>query len=67
MKATSSSEQKGWINEKSEDGTCGYIKHALFFSAVKDSVKIVGNGEEDSLHLASNLANAHWIIHFLSF
>lgn len=48
MKATSSSEQKGWINEKSEDGTCGYIKHALFYSAVKDSVKIVGNGEEDS-------------------
>lgn len=32
MKAISSSEQRSWINEKSgEDGTCGYIKYALFF------------------------------------
>lgn len=32
MKAISSSEQRDWINEKSgEDGTCSYIKHALFF------------------------------------
>lgn len=37
----------------------------LLLLSNSDSVKIMGNGDEDSLHLVSNLANVHWIIHFL--